>query len=392
MHTQEKKNVRFGIIGVGNMGSAHARCIAGGEIAGAVLSALCDTDANRRDALRALYPNVPVFHTHRELLDSGLVDAIIVATPHAAHPPIAIDAFRKGLHVLVEKPAGIETKSVLEMNEVAKESGRIFSIMFNQRANRLFRRAREILRSGELGEFRRSIWIITNWYRKQTYYDSGIWRGTWAGEGGGVLINQAPHNLDLWQWICGMPKTVYAQCYVGLHHDVEVEDDATLMVEYEGGATGLFVTSTGDYPGTNRLEITGSRGKLLLENGKLTLTHLSMDERELRMTGKHIYPEAEITEILDEPYCGHAEILANFTDAILHGTPLLAPGDEGICELTLSNAAYLSAWTGEKIELPLDREHFLVELEKRRATSHFKSEAAEEAKTGEYKSRWNTNW
>ena len=386
------QTVRIGIVGVGNMGSAHARALALGEVTGASLSALCDVDEARREALRALYPNIPVFSTHTELIDSGSVDAIIVATPHAAHPPIAIDAFHKGLHVLVEKPAGIDIKSVHALNAAARESGRVFGIMFNQRANRLFGRAREILQSGELGAFRRSVWIITNWYRKQTYYDSGTWRGTWAGEGGGVLINQAPHNLDLWQWICGMPKNVYARCYVGLHHDVEVEDDATIMVEYEGGATGLFVTSTGDYPGTNRLEITCSRGKLLLENGKLTVTSLSMDESELRKTGKHIYPQATVTEYLDEPYCGHVEILSNFTDAIRFGTPLLAPGSDGIFELTISNAAYLSAWTGEKIELPLDGDRFLRELQARQSASSYRSGATEEEKTGEYKSRWNTNW
>ncbi len=384
--------VRFGIVGVGNMGSAHARAIAEGKIPGASLCALCDISDRRCEELRALYPDIPVFASAQELFSHGSIDAVIIATPHYSHPPLAIEAFQNALHVLVEKPAGVDTKSVTQMNEAAKKSGCVFGIMFNQRTNRLFARAREIVRSGELGEVRRSIWIITNWYRKQTYYDSGTWRGTWAGEGGGVLINQAPHNLDLWQWICGMPRAIYAKCYVGLHHEIEVEDDATIMAEYEGGATGLFITSTGDYPGTNRLEITGSRGKLLLENGRLTLTRLSMDERELRMTGKHIYPEASVVEIEDEPCCGHVEILSNFTDAILCGTPLIAPGLDGISELTVSNAAYLSSWTGEWIELPFDNDRFLCELERRKERSVFKSHASEEEKTGEYKQRWNTNW
>ena len=388
----DEKTLKIGIVGIGNIGSAHANALYTGQISRARLAALCDTDEAVRRALSEKYPDVPVFSTHTELIESGTCEAIVISTPHYFHPPIAIDAFGAGLHVLTEKPAGVDCGSVKQMNDAAEKSGKVFGVMFNQRTNKLFAKARSMVSSGEIGELKRVVWIITNWYRKQAYYDSGSWRATWSGEGGGVLINQAPHNLDLWQWICGMPSSVRAECYVSKFHDIEVEDDVTIFAEYPNGATSVFITSTGDYPGTNRLEITGSAGKIVLENGKMTLHKLDIDERDFRGMSSDTKNKVTVTEYEDEKINGHCAILANFTSSVLDGTPLIAEGKDAINELELSNAAYLSAWKNEKISLPVNDGDFLEILNKKRAESALHlTENREDGQTG-YFDRWNTNW
>ena len=388
----DNHTLRVGIVGIGNIGSAHARTIYSGEVAGMTLAALCDSNEKKRAKLSAEYPDIPIFDSHSALFESGLIEAVIIATPHYFHPPIAIDAFGKGLHVLTEKPAGVDCDSVKRMCEAATKSGKVFGVMFNQRANKLYAEARRIVRSGELGELKRVVWIITNWYRKQCYYDSGNWRATWSGEGGGVLLNQAPHNLDIWQWICGMPETVRAECYVSKFHRIEVEDDAHIFAEYKNGATAVFITSTGDYPGTNRLEITGTGGKLVLEGGKMLLHKLSIDEREYRACDDSVKNPVSVTEFEDEKYNGHCAILENFASAVLEGTPLLAPGHEALNELQLSNAAYLSSWQNKKITLPIADSEFLHELDRLKASSSQHSSNTSDESSQTYKERWNTNW
>ena len=387
------RKLRVGIIGIGNIGSAHLLKIhRDPELSELQLTAVCDISPEKAAFCKEFAPDVPFFTSHQQLISSGLADAVIIATPHYFHVPMAIDAFRAGLHVLTEKPAGVDISQVEKMNREARKSGKVFGIMFNQRTNRLFALARQIVSTGGLGELKRSVWIITNWYRKQAYYDSGSWRGKWNGEGGGVLINQAPHNLDLWQWICGMPCRLRAECRVGQYPDIEVEDDATVFAEYENGARGVFITSTGEYTGTNRLEISGTRGKIVLENGTLRFYELATDEREYcrsPLTGKN---KVTVREWTDEPLNGHAAILKNFASAVLHGTPLLAPGYDGIHELTLSNAAYLSAWTGEAVSLPFDQARFTAELNKRRQESAAKDKLSTSSPDGSYLNRWNTNW
>ncbi|MBR2020289.1 MAG: Gfo/Idh/MocA family oxidoreductase [Clostridia bacterium] len=385
--------VRLGIIGIGNIGTAHANSVYGGHVPGTVLTALCDSDPARARELQELYPDVAVFEDAEELFASGTVDAVVIATPHYSHPTLAIRAFESGLHVLSEKPIGVSCAKAREMVAAAKASGKRFAVMFNQRTNKLFIRARELVQGGALGELKRSVWIITNWYRKQSYYDSGNWRATWSGEGGGVLMNQAPHNLDLWQWICGMPVQVQASCDVGKYHDIEVEDDATLFVRYENGATGVFITSTGDYPGTNRLEITGTRGKIVIEGGTLTLQTLSVDERTYCFGTDPEKPTWETAVIEDEKINGHRAVLANFARSIRYGDALIARGEEGLNELTLCNAAYLSAWTGESVSLPMDDEAYQAALEERVRTGR-KAQLSKSRSThnGEYLARWNTNW
>ena len=375
--------VRFGIIGIGNMGSSHATYLSKGEIEGAVLTAICDLKPERIEWAKATLPtaaDIAFYSDYRELLNSGKVDAVIIATPHYLHPVIGMEAFAAGLNVLSEKPVGVYTKKVVEFMDAARKSGKVFGLMFNQRTNSYFQKMREMVQGGELGELKRCVWIITNWYRTQAYYNSGGWRATWAGEGGGVLINQCPHNLDLWQWIFGMPNRIRAFCQFGKYHDIEVEDDVTAYAEYPNGATGVFITTTGECPGTNRLEISGSKGKLVYESGKLTFTKLKVDEREFCFSATDAFksPEMETINIECEGTGRqHRGITQNFTDHILKGTPLLAPGYEGINGLSLSNAMMLSTWKNDWVELPNDGEEFWAELQKHIATSKTKENIVE---------------
>jgi predicted dehydrogenase len=313
------------------------------------------------------------------------------------HPEIAIYAFSRGLHVLTEKPAGVFTKAVEEMNEAAKKSGKVFCIMYNQRTVPVFIAAHDIVRSGRLGELKRSIWIITNWYRNQAYYNSGSWRATWVGEGGGVLINQCVHNIDLWQWICRMPVAVRGFCSYGKYHNIEVEDDVSVYAEYENGATGIFITSTGEYPGTNRLEISGDRGKLVIENGTLKLWELSSSEREYRFNpdpnAQHPAINYSETEYPDNA-SAHIDILQNFINAILRGEELISPGYEGINALTIINSIFLSDWTGETVRLPIDKEKFKALLDEKIASSSLRCvpEAVPQTKEEVLLNRWSVKW
>jgi len=368
--------VKIGIIGIGNMGSSHAQYLINGEVAGAELTAVCDVNPDRlKWANDALGDNVQKFDNTDSFFASADVDAIIVATPHYDHPTLAIQAFNNGLHVMCEKPAGVYTKAVREMNKAAEESGKVFGIMFNQRTNPLYQKLRDLVQSGELGEIKRTNWIITDWYRSQSYYDSGGWRATWAGEGGGVLANQDPHQLDLWQWTVGMmPKRVRAFMGFGKYHDIEVEDDVTAYVEYENGATGLFVTSTGEAPGTNRFEIAADRGKVVVEDGKLTFWRLRQSEREFNATYRGGFGEPECWKI-DIPVrgvtTGHKGITINWVNSILNGTPLLGPGVEGIKGVELANAMHLSAWTDDWVDLPINEDLFYTKLQEKIKNSTF---------------------
>ncbi|MGW7162981.1 Gfo/Idh/MocA family protein [Paenibacillus taichungensis] len=367
------KKLRIGIIGMGNMGSDHAKKLINGTVMEVELTAVSDMDEKRIKASKMYLPDtLGYFNSPEELINSGLCDAVIIATPHYDHPRLAIQAFSKGLHVLCEKPAGVYTKQVREMNEKAQESGVVFCMMFNQRTNPMYRKMRELVQGGELGAIKRVNWIITDWYRTQAYYDSGSWRATWAGEGGGVLINQCPHNIDLLQWICGMPSKVRAFCHEGKWHDIEVEDDVTAYLEFPNGSTGVFVTTTADLPGTNRLEITLEMGKLVCEHDKLTLHKLSQNEREYCFESKEGFtsPSVEVSVVPAEgDNSQHMGIIASFGKAILDGTPLIADGEEGIHSLMLSNAMHLSSWTGETVEFPIDEDLYLSELKKRISTS-----------------------
>ncbi len=370
--------VRIGVIGIGGMGSTHAMYLKKGDIAGAELTAVCDINPERlKWAKENLGEDVKTFDNAEALFAAKVVDAIMIATPHYFHPPLAIRGFENGLHVLTEKPAGVYTRQVREMNEAAAKSGKVFGIMFNVRTNPIFQKIRDLISSGELGELKRIIWIVTNWYRSQSYYDSGGWRATWSGEGGGVLFNQSPHQLDLWQWIFGLPKRVRAFCYFGKWHNIEVEDDVTAYMEYENGVTGSFITTTADAPGTNRLDVSGNRGKIVVEDGKITFWRLRVPERQFNQEyrGGFGEPECWKCEIpVHGRETGHRGITQDWVNAILKGTPLLAPGYEGIKGVELANAMVLSSWTDDWVTIPVDEDLYYEKLQEKIRSSTFRKD------------------
>lgn len=365
--------VRLGVVGLGNMGSIHAKYLIEGAVKGAELTAVSDVRPERLEQVGQEWGEaIKLYTSPEEMFQSGEIDGVIICTPHYDHPEQAILALNSGLHVLIEKPAGVYTRQVREMNEAAARSGKVYSIMYNQRSNPIYAKLKDLISSGELGEVRRTNWIITNWYRSQSYYDSGGWRATWAGEGGGVLINQDPHQLDLWQWTTGlMPTRVRAFCSFGKHRNIEVENDVTAYVEYENGATGVFVTSTFESPGTNRFEISGDRGKIVIEDNKLTFWRLRVSETEFNNSFQGGFGQPECWKF-DVPISGggaHSDITQDWVNAINLGTPLLAPGEDGIKGLTLSNAMLLSTWTDNWVDLPIDEDLFYDKLQEQIAKS-----------------------
>ena len=371
--------VRLGIIGVGNIGTGHVQNFLAGRCPEVRITCAADRRESRREWFKKNVPGVPVFNEGEDLIASGLCDAVMVCVPHYQHPGLAISAMKHGLHTMVEKPAGVYTLQVSEMNaEAEKHPELTFGMMFNQRTNCVYRKMKEMLDNGELGEIKRMSWLITDWYRTQSYYDSGAWRATWAGEGGGVLLNQCPHQLDLLQWLFGLPVKVRAFCHEGKWHDIEVEDDVTAYLEFENGATGIFVTTTGDAPGTNRLEVTGTKGKLVCENDTLVFSKLKTDEREWCRTCPEGFkkPEWETFNVeTDGENPQHPGVMNAFCGHILRGEELIANGAEGIRGLTLSNAMHLSAWTDSEVTVPFDEQLFLKLLNERRATSRHKDAA-----------------
>ncbi len=376
------EKVRFGIVGIGNMGSGHVRRFMEGEVKDAVLTAVCDIKSDRLDWVKSYcedkgFEAPALYGDCIEMLDSGKIDAILIAVPHYDHPVLGIEAFKRKIHVLCEKPIGVYTKQIPAFIEAAHESGCAFGLMFNQRTDKYYQKMHDMIAAGELGELKRCVWIITDWYRTQAYYNSGGWRATWAGEGGGVLLNQCPHNLDLWQWIFGMPSRIRAFCQFGKYHDIEVDDNVTAYAEYPNGATGVFITTTGEYPGTNRLEISGTRGKLVREGAGLKFYRTEVDEREYNATSSNGFGKIpyEVIDVEVEGRGGaHTEICQNFTDHILHGTPLIAPGEEGIRGLSISNAMMLSTWKEDWVELPNDGEEFWAHLQEKIKTSRTKED------------------
>lgn len=369
--------LQLGVIGLGNMGSEHCRMVVSGKAPEIELCCVADLRQERREwAEKTLPENVKVYASGQELIDAADCDAVIIAVPHYDHPVLAEAALKRGLHVLCEKPVAVYTAQVPPVLAAAKESGKTFALMFNQRTNCVYRKMKEILDSGELGEMKRMSWTITDWYRSQAYYDSGSWRATWDGEGGGVLLNQCPHQLDLLQWICGLPVKVRAFAHEGKWHDIEVEDDVTAYLEFANGATGVFIASTGDLPGTNRLEITCDQGKMICEGGKLWMWKLPMSESEGYRHGADAYPQPKIDPIeveTDGENPQHIGVTNAFAAHILHGTPLVAEGEEGLRALMLSNAMHLSAWLDRPVELPIDEELFARLLRARRLTSRKKN-------------------
>ena len=370
------KTVKYGIIGLGNMGSGHiASFFKEGNVPNAQVVAIADRKPDKVQRICDKYPNAKFdcYAEGADLIDNADVDAVVVAVPHYQHPELCIRALKRGLNVICEKPAGVYTKQVKEMMAVAKESKSLFTMMFNQRTNCVYRKMREMIAGGEIGTVKRVNWIITNWYRSQSYYDSGDWRATWAGEGGGVLFNQCPHQLDLLQWVTGMmPNKIHSFCHFGKWHKIEVEDDVTAYLEFPNGATGVFVTSTADAPGTNRFEVLGTGGKLVVENDKLTWWKNEVDERVFNdeYNGGFGEPKYTVSEVeTDGKNPQHSGILRNFTNAILGTEPLFVDGKEGINGVEIMDAMLLSTWLGKAVDLPIDDDLYLKLLNEHIAAS-----------------------
>jgi len=370
--------VRLGIIGLGNIGTLH--CGYMNELGNAELRAICDVDESKfalsevedfdheAGGMEGL-EDLSTFRDYEEMYQSGEIDAVIIGTPHYFHPPMTIDAFREGLHVLCEKPIAVTAKEARRMKEAHQETDLVFSAMFQKRTAPQSVRLKEMIEGGELGEIRRINWIKTDWFRTQTYYDSGGWRGNWNGEGGGVLTNQCPHDLDLFQWCFGTPTKLTALSYLGKWHDITVEDDISVLMEMENGATASFITSTGDAPGTDRLEVTAEKGKLVFEDGELTFHRLEEPlQKLLEEVDQSFYsPEVHYEDVeVEERPSGHRYITQNFVNSILDGEELIAPGEEGVESVQLANAMLYSGLRGEQVDFPVPEDEFVELLEELR--------------------------
>lgn len=377
------KKVRLGIIGYGQQGGFYGSLIAQGKVENMEVTAVVEIDESKDEKIKNDFPDIAIYRDYQEMIQSGEVDAVITAVPHYLHPEMSIYALENNIHVLNEKPAGVYTRQVKELNEVAeaKKDQVTYAIMFNQRNNPLYQKIKEIIENGEIGDIRRTNWIITNWWRPQAYYNMSDWRATWGAEGGGVLVNQAPHQLDLLQWIAGVPKSVYSKVSYGYQRDIPVEDEVTAVLDYGNGATGVFITCTHDIIGTDRLEILGDKGKIVVEDSKTAhVTRMKKTENELNKemdfegVKKLFMGELDVDDLwetesfTEESAWGeqHGGVLENFAKHILFGEELLAPGAEGINGVRLANAIHLSDWLDKEVTLEdFDDELYLSELNKR---------------------------
>ncbi|MGN6385588.1 MAG: Gfo/Idh/MocA family protein [Verrucomicrobiota bacterium] len=364
------KKVRIGIIGLGNMGKYHANYLSEGKVNRCELTALASSDPAKMEKFKG----VKAFDSGEKLIDSGVVDAVLIATPHYSHTTLGIRAFEKGLHVIVEKPISVHKADCERLIRAAEKSGKVFAAMFQLRTEPRYQKLKKLIDTGELGQIVRVNWIITDWFRTEAYYASGGWRATWKGEGGGALLNQCPHQIDLLQWLVGMPICIRAFCQFGRYHNIEVEDNVTVFMEYPNGSTGVFITSTGESPGTNRFEVCGDRGRIVLESGKLTFNRNETGMRDFSKTAKTGFARPDLWNIeipVDNSPAQHATVMQNFVDAILDGVPLIAPGAEGMNSVEFANAALYSTWTSQTVSLPLDSAAYEKALEEKIQNSRF---------------------
>lgn len=360
--------IRFGIAGLGNIGQVHLGNLREGRVAGATVTAAADPSAERREGIQ----DIDVFEDLGSLLAADCVDAVVLAAPTGLHAPMAIEALQAGVHVILEKPLALHKAEGERILAARQRDDQVFSLMMNQRCNPLYLKIKAWMDEGAIGRLQRTSWTMTNWFRPEIYFQASDWRATWKGEGGGVLMNQCPHNLDIFQWLCGMPASVRGYCRFGEHHDIEVEDQVTAYFEYPDGATGTFSASTGEYPGVNRLEIAGDRGLIIYENERCTLTRNTQSASEFSRTTDEMFgsPETEVeTFETDEQVNQHAVILTNVVQAICAGDPLIAPATEGLHSLELADAMLYSTWTDAPVALPLDGQAFEQVLQQKMADS-----------------------
>jgi predicted dehydrogenase len=365
------KTVRLGVIGIGTMGRFHLGKL--GEIKNVKLTAVCDLDPERAKQAAATY-HCAAYEDHRKLLKDQVCDDVLIVTPHYAHTTIGIDALRAGLHVLVEKPISVHKADFERLMAAHTNRRQIFAAMFNQRTDPRYRKLRQLVLDGTLGKLDRITWIITDWFRTDAYYASSDWRATWGGEGGGVLLNQCPHNLDLWQWMFGMPQRVRAFCNLGRKHNIEVEDEVTAYLGYDSGCSGVFITSTGEAPGTNRLEVAAEHGKVIIEGNGIRFTRNEQSVNTFLKTTPDLWSRPDVWNV-EIPTNGtggqHGEILQNFINAIVEKTPLVAPAAEGIRSVELGNAMLYSSETGKTVEMPLNGRAYERMLKHKIQTSRF---------------------
>jgi predicted dehydrogenase len=358
---RERREVRVGVIGLGAMGSRYARMLLEGRAPRASLAAVCNRHPEPFDG----FPGVPAFTDSAALIRSGTVDAVLIATPHFAHTDIGIDALSHGLHILLDKPISVHKADAERLVAAHRDPRQVFAVMFQMRTDPRFARVREWLQTGALGRVLRFQWTITDWFRTDFYYRSSSWRATWAGEGGGVLLNQAPHQLDLLQWLFGLPRQVRAWCGFGKYHAIEVEDEVTAYLSYPDGATGVFLASTGEAPGTNRLEIAADHGRVVVEGNRVVWDRSEVPVPRLRAESAEMFarpPMSHEAESFADSGPQHPGILRNFVDAILDGAPLIAAGAEGVASVELANAMILSAVEDRTVDLPLDAAHYAETL------------------------------
>jgi predicted dehydrogenase len=371
------KTVRLGIIGMGNMGKFHADYLLANKVSRAELTAVCSTSPAKLEKYKAL----KIFDDGEKLIRSDAVDAVVIATPHYQHTSLGIAAFEAGRHVMVEKPISAHKADAERLIAARKKHPKlIFAAMFQFRTEPRYLEMQKLIQRGELGQVVRVNWVITDWYRTEAYYASGGWRATWKGEGGGVLLNQCLHQLDTLQWLVGMPARVRGFCQIGRYHNIEVEDNVSIFMEWSSGATGVFVSSTGETPGTNRFEMAGTRGKVVLENNKLTFTRNDADMIEFSRSAKTGFdkPAVSSQEIpFGNAAAPHAALMQNFVDAILDGKPLLVPGEEGIHSVELANVMLYSSLINQTVELPMDGAAFEKKLQELIAGSKFQKKVVE---------------
>ena len=360
------KEVRLGIIGMGNMGRSHAQQVREGKVPGLRLAAIAD------ERVEVAFPDIKFYASGSALIQSGSVDAVLIATPHFDHTGLGVEALEAGLHVLVEKPISVHKSDCERLIAAHRDKKQVFAAMFNQRTDPKYRKLKQLIDSGEIGRIDRIQWTITDWFRTDFYYASGGWRATWAGEGGGVLLNQCPHQLDLWQWLFGMPDRVWADCEIGRFHHIEVEDSVTAVMKYRDGKRGVFITTTGEAPGTNRLEVASERGRIVLEGGRIEWIRNEIPSRQFQEAAHSSFSKPETWQI-EIPFAGGGEqdlgVMKNFTRAILDGEPLLAPAAEGMNSVELANAMLLSGAVGEEVTLPLDGARYEALMNERIANS-----------------------
>jgi len=377
------KSLRLGIIGLGNMGMTHAANIRAGKVPRLELAAAADAFPEKL----AKFSDIRTFSAFGDMAASGAIDAVLIATPHFQHTELGIQGLNAGLHVLVEKPVSVHKADAERLIAAHTRKDRVFAGVFNQRTDPYYLKLREMIQNGELGEVRRVSWTITNWFRTEHYYASGSWRATWAGEGGGILLNQCPHNLDLLQWLFGKPTRIRAFCRFGRYHDIEVEDEVTAYMEFPNGATGVFISTTGEAPGTNRLEIAAERGRIVFEGEKIDFTRNETPMSEFSKTVEASFSQPKTTQhTFAFPDRGeqHVGILKNFTAAVLDGAPLIAPAEEGIHSLEIANAMLLSTWLDRTVDLPIDGRTYEELLKQRIAASKPKTRKAAAATSEDF--------